>query len=239
MADLGRADDVTDESKRSDWYRDVVASYDSIAEEYASHYFSELSRKPFDRNLLAKLAQLIPEGSQIFDMGCGPGHVARFLSELGVNVVGVDVSQSMVEVARRLNPGVTFEQGDMLRLQFPERAFFGIAAFYSLIHIERSRLPQALRELFRVLAPGGRLLTAFHLGEGEIHREEFLGRSVSFHASFFGIEEMTASLEKAGFLIEEILSRAPYEFEYPSQRGYLLALKPSDLNGRRADPSSD
>ena len=219
---------MAEETKSPDWYRDVVASYDSIAEEYASHYFNELSNKPFDRELLTRFAELIPEGGQICDLGCGPGHIGRFLSELGVDVLGVDVSPAMIEVARRLNPCLSFERGDMLRLQFRDGGFVGLAAFYSLIHIDRPRVPQALRELFRVLAPGGRLLAAFHVGEGEIHREEFLGKSISFHASFFGIQEMTGNLEAVGFRIEESLSRAPYDFEYPSQRAYILARKPGD-----------
>jgi ubiquinone/menaquinone biosynthesis C-methylase UbiE len=208
------------------WDRDVAAAYDKVAEEYASHYFDELSHKPFDSKLLTRFAQLVSQGGRVCDLGCGPGHVARFLSELGLDALGVDISQAMVRVARRLNPGMSFEQGDMLHLHFPDAGFAGIAAFYSLIHIERSRVPQALSELFRVLAPGGRLLASFHVGEGEIHREEFLGQNVSFHASFFGIEEFTGNLVEVGFLVEEVLDRTPYDFEYPSQRAYVLARKP-------------
>lgn len=208
------------------WYRDIVSGYDLVAEEYAQQYFNELSNKPFDCGLLTRFSHLIPEGSRICDMGCGPGHVARFLSDLGHAVVGIDISQAMVQTARRLNPGLSFEQGDMLCLQFPNSIFGGIAAFYSLIHIERSRVLEALHELFRVLAPGGRLLVAVHIGEGEIHREEFLGRKISFHATFFGSEEMNGNLATAGFLLEETLERTPYEFEYPSRRAYLLARKP-------------
>ncbi|HVM61781.1 MAG TPA: class I SAM-dependent methyltransferase [Verrucomicrobiae bacterium] len=49
-------------------------------------------------------------------MGCGPGHVARYLRDQGVNVCGVDLSPAMVERARRLVPGVEFQQGDMMAL---------------------------------------------------------------------------------------------------------------------------
>jgi ubiquinone/menaquinone biosynthesis C-methylase UbiE len=208
------------------WDRDIVATYDAVAEEYASHFFDELSKKPFDCSLLTKFAQAMPEGGRVCDMGCGPGHIARFLSERGANVLGVDVSPAMVEVAGRLNPELTFEQGDMLCLQFPDGSFAGITAFYSLIHIERSRVAQALAELFRVLTPGGRLLCSFHVGEGEVHPQEFLGQSVPFHATFFSVEETAANLAAAGFVIEETPSRAPYGFEYPSQRAYLLVRKP-------------
>lgn len=212
--------------KSSGWDRDIVATYDRVAEEYASHFFNELANKSFDCNLLDKFSQLTPEGGRVCDMGCGPGHVARFLSERGVDVLGIDVSPAMIQVARRLNPGLAFAQGDMLHLQFPDNAFGGVAAFYSLIHIERPRVPQALSELHRVLASGGRLLASFHVGEGEVHRDEFLGQAVSFHATFFGVAEMADGMAAAGFVVEETLSRDPYDFEYPSQRAYLLARRP-------------
>src|SRR5580658_5259504 len=81
----------------ADWYRDIVASYDTVAEQYAADYYDELSRKPFDRELLAKFASLIPQHGhdRIADIGCGPGHVARYLSSLGLDAMGVDISQSM------------------------------------------------------------------------------------------------------------------------------------------------
>lgn len=222
------SDDLT---KRDAWYADIVSTYDTIAEQYAVDYFDELSRKPFDRELLTKFAALIPQGGLVCDMGCGPGHLARFLSDLGVNVIGVDVSRAMVETARRLNPELAFEQGDMLRLSFAEESFAGIAAFYSLIHIDRSRVPKVLAELHRVLANNGSLFISFHLGEGEVHRDELHGHDgetgpkIAFHATLFGIEEMIRFLESAGLAVEEKLEREPYDFEYPSRRGYILARK--------------
>ena len=140
--------------ERAEWYDDIVATYDTIAERYATDYFDELSRKPFDRELLSKFAELMPQGGRVCDMGCGPGQVGRYLATLGLTVLGVDNSPAMVAVARRLNPELRFEPGDMLRLQFPDESFAGITAFYSLIHIERPHVPQALAELFRVLAQG-------------------------------------------------------------------------------------
>lgn len=211
---------------QSDWYKDILATYDTIAEQYALDYFEELARKPFDRELLAKFAELMPRGGRVCDMGCGPGHVGRYLAGFGLDVIGVDVSASMIAVARRLNPEIKFEQGDMLQLQCADASFAGIAAFYSLIHIDRPRVPQALKELRRVLAKGGHVLIAFHAGEGEVHAEDFHGQQVSFHASFFDVEEMEDFLKTAGFAVEESLDRQPYEFEYPSRRAYILARKP-------------
>jgi ubiquinone/menaquinone biosynthesis C-methylase UbiE len=121
---------------------------------------------------------------------------------------------------------MTFETGDMLALPFADQWFAGIAAFYSLIHIEREWLPRALMELYRVLAPEGRLLVTFHTGEGEIHRNEWFGQAVAVHVTLFRSAEMTKAMEKAGFRIGEVLERPPYEFEYPSRRASITAFRP-------------
>lgn len=220
-----------DEPQQPDWYRDIATSYDAIAELYAVDYADELSRKPFDRELLAKFAALTPQGRLVCDMGCGPGHLARYLAELGVDAMGVDVSAAMIDVARRLNPNLRFEQGDMLHLPLPDGSFAGIAAFYSIIHIERQRVTEALREFCRVLQSGGHLLLSFHVGEGEVHRGEYTshgrqtGPKIAFHATLFAIDEMARYLEQAGFKVDESLDREAYDFEYPSRRAYILARK--------------
>jgi ubiquinone/menaquinone biosynthesis C-methylase UbiE len=222
---------VADDGGHRDWYHDVATSYDAIAELYAVDYADELSRKPFDRELLAKFAELIASG-RVCDMGCGPGHLARHLAELGVDAMGVDISPVMLDVARRLNPKLRFEQGDMLRLPFPDSSFAGIVAFYSIIHIERPRITDALRELYRILEDGGHLLLSFHVGEGEVHRDEYYSQSgqkgpqIAFHATLFAIDELERYLEDASYKVEESLDREAYEFEYPSRRAYILARKP-------------
>lgn len=223
---------MVDDSQYRDWYSDIAGSYDTVAELYAADYFDELSRKPFDRELLTRFAGLVPRSGRVCDIGCGPGQIARFLAELGLDAMGVDVSQGMIDTARRLNPGLVFERGDMLHLEFPDSSFAGITAFYSLIHIDRTRISDALAELFRILGEGGHLLISFHAGQGEAHVDHYYshgkqdGPRIALHVTFFGLEEMQRGIESAGFLIEERLDREPYEFEYPSRRAYILARKP-------------
>ncbi|HET6218015.1 MAG TPA: class I SAM-dependent methyltransferase, partial [Acidobacteriaceae bacterium] len=50
-------------------------------------------------------------------MGCGPGHVARYLRNAGVTVFGLDLSTGMLEQARQLNPDISFREGNMLALE--------------------------------------------------------------------------------------------------------------------------
>jgi SAM-dependent methyltransferase len=198
------------------------SSYDVVAETYARQFFDELSRKPFDRELLERFARECPRG-RVLDIGCGPGHVGRFLADLGIDVIGVDLSPLMIDVARRLNPGLRFEVGDMRRLDHDDSSVAGIVAFYSLIHIARADVPDVLAEFRRPLMPGGKLLIAVHGGTGEITNNDFLGHQVPFAATLFEMDELARLVSEAGFRVDQSAQRERYDFETHTPRIYIAA----------------
>ena len=201
-------------------------SYDAVANEYVRRIFDELQHKPLDRQLLDRFAASVRERGPACDMGCGPGQVARYLHEQGVEVCGVDLSPAMVERASGLTPGIELRQGDMLSLDVPDGTWAGIVAFYSLIHIPRGDLIQALSELRRVLTPGGLLLLSFHIGDETIHLDEWWGQQVCVDFHTFRSAEMAGYITSAGFEIEEIIEREPYpDVEHQSRRSYIFARK--------------
>lgn len=206
----------------------MQASYDRVAEEYARHFCDEMLKKPFDRKMLDWLAEKVNGSGVICDLGCGPGQIAGYLHSRGAEVCGVDLSPEMVRQARAINPHINFQQGDMLALtEVSNDQYGGIAAFYSIIHVPRPSVTNALRELRRVLRPQGMLLLTFHIGQETVHRDEFLGKDVSLDFHFFETEEMKNHLRLAGFELEEVIERDPYpEVEYPSRRAYIFARKP-------------
>jgi SAM-dependent methyltransferase len=201
--------------------------YDPVAAEYAERFFHELRHKPFDSELLDRFAAKVQGLGPVCDLGCGPGQIARYLHDRGVEAFGVDLSPVMVEMAQRLNPDLHFEQGDMQALTAADGAWAGIVAFYSLIHIPRPAVANTLGELKRVLRTGGWLLLSFHIGQEVVHLDEWWGKPVTLDFYFFALDEMAGYLAEAGFEVEEMLNRAPYpEVEHPSCRGYILAQKP-------------
>ena len=212
----------------TDKHNDYQTSYDRVVDEYVRRIFDELQHKPLDRQLLDRFAASVRDVGPACDIGCGPGHVARYLHEHGVEVCGVDLSPAMVEQARRLTPDVAFRQGDMMALDTPDSAWAGIAAFYSIIHVPRGDMARALGELRRVLRPGGLLLLTFHIGDETIHLDEWWGQQVCVDFFFFRPAEVAGYLGEAGFEIEEIIEREPYpDVEHQSRRAYIFARRPN------------
>ena len=93
-----------------------------------------------------------------------------------------------------------------------------------LIEAEASR---ALTEMHRAMRPGGSLLVSFHGGVGELRRDEWYGKPVAIGVTLFEVEEMSGYMAAAGFEVERVAEREPYEFEYPTRRLYAFGRKPA------------
>jgi SAM-dependent methyltransferase len=214
---------------------DTADGYDRVAPAYALKFFDELAHKPKDREMLDRFAEEVRGKGPVCDLGCGPGEVARYLRDRGLTeIFGLDLSPGMLAEARRLNPDIPFRQGNMLALEDRDRSWAGITAFYSVIHIPRPRVVEALTELRRVLRPGGLLLVVFHLGSVVIHPGSFLDQPVAIDWILFETEEMIGYLRQAGFERIEAVERDPYPeppgLEHQGRRAYVFARRPAELD---------
>lgn len=210
--------------------QDTQVSYDRVAVEYAEKFKDETDRKSFDRDCLDRLAREVGGLGPICDIGCGPGQVARYLHRQGVDTLGVDLSPRMVAEAQRLNPKIHFHQGNMLSLPDADDSWGGIAGFYCIIHIPREQVVEALREMKRVLKPGGVLLLALHIGREIKHLDEWWDKPVNLDFAFYLPEEMELWLKEAGYDLLETLVREPIpDVEVATRRAYISARKPKKM----------
>ena len=100
-------------------------------------------------------AAAVGDATRVLDVATGPGYVARAAADRGAAVIGVDVAEAMVALARRLHPDLDVRLGDAHALPFPDGSFDAVVANFLLLH---SGAPErAVAEFSRVLAPGGRV----------------------------------------------------------------------------------
>lgn len=203
---------------------DIRESYDSAAAAYAEHLSDELTHKPLDRHLLNRFAEETRGRGPVADLGCGPGHVARYLSQQGVTALGVDISPKMIAAAQSLNADLDFRVEDMKSLNATDASLAGVVLFYSIVHFELAELPTVFREARRVLMPGALALVSFHEGEQIVHRDDLFGAPVSLDFRCHTPENVVEALRSANLPVIEQVHREPYDgIEYPSRRCYLVA----------------
>ena len=204
----------------------VENAYDAIAAEWAVAFAGEHDKKPKDREVLGRFAQVLGSRRPVWDFGCGPGNTSGYLHGLGMEISGLDLSEAMLEQARALHPGIHFRKGDILGLDFEDETIAGVVAFYAIIHFTAEQVREAFREVSRVLKPGGLFLLTYHVGEGTIHLDAFLGKRVDIDVVFFSSGFIFDTLGQCGFEKIEIIERDPYPgVEYPSRRAYVFAIR--------------
>ncbi|MFJ9814137.1 class I SAM-dependent DNA methyltransferase [Streptomyces sp. NPDC101151] len=202
--------------------------YDTIADDYAEHFRDAHVADPLDRALLAVYAELVGADGTVADLGCGPGRITAYLASLGLDVFGVDLSESMLAIARRENPRLRFEHGSMLDLAVADGALAGVVSWYSTIHTPVDELPALLDEFRRVLAPGGHLLLAFQAGEHPRRIDRPWGHPVALDFHRRRPERLAELLTAAGFTLGSRTVREPVEHRgEPVPQAFLFAQKPA------------
>ncbi len=175
----------------------MEAAYDRVAAQYAEQ--NAIMSPQLVERATRFLAHLEP-GAHILDAGCGDGRHMAWMEAHGLQVTGIDISSGMLAQARALVRGELLQM-DMCQLTFPPASFAGVWCSASLLHIPKAQAPEALREIHRVLIPGGTLNLGLQEGEGE--RWEVTRFDVERFFARYTLEEAETLLTQAGFAIDE------------------------------------
>jgi len=174
----------------------VKSGYDEIAEKYHAQ------RGRFDNSgELLKFMKMLPKKGRVLDAGCGAGvPIAKTLAKNGFEIVGIDISEGMLELANKNVPKGKFLKKDMTRLDFEGNSFDGAVSFYAIIHVPRERHVKIYEGLHAALKPKGILLACVGINEWEAV-EEYMGTKMFW--SEHSLEKELRIIREAGF---EVLS---------------------------------
>ena len=178
-------------------YKALVRSgYNSCAAAYHQARSAEATSE------LDFLLNRLVNGASVLDIGCGAGvPVALALSER-FEVTGVDISDSMIELARANVPAGRFIRADVMTVAFKPSTFDAVTAFYSIFHLPRSEHQALFHRIHEWLGVGGYLLCLLPRYDEETYLDEFFG-SIMYWSSY-ALEDYERQLTEVGFDILEM-----------------------------------
>jgi 2-polyprenyl-3-methyl-5-hydroxy-6-metoxy-1,4-benzoquinol methylase len=168
---------------------ETLKVYADKAEEYATLVAGQTPTDP----LLTSFIALFAKGSDVLDLGCGPGHAAHVMADAGLTVTATDAVPEMVARADS-HPSVTARVATFDDIA-GHAVYDGIWANFCLLHAPRADMPRHLAALHTALRPNGVLHIALKTGAGE--QRDPIGRLYTYYTD----AELTDLLNTAGFTV--------------------------------------
>jgi len=184
----------------------AAAVFDALGADYEEAFAGSVAHRS---SLEWHLGRLVP-GSRVLDVGSGTGRpTAETLVGAGHEVLGVDVSPGMVELATRQVPGASFRCADIREVALRDASFDAVCVYFSLMQMSRDDQSRLLRRLVQALKPGGSLAVATVPLDVEGVEGVFMGQKV--RVTSFAAEDFAAMVTGAGLSVvsEESLLFTP------------------------------
>jgi ubiquinone/menaquinone biosynthesis C-methylase UbiE len=141
---------------------DMVKYYRDRAKEYEQIYAWRDPHRQEEQDRMEEEMKKALKGCSILDIGCGTGYWTERVSEMAESVTGVDINDTVLEIARSKAYGCPsdFRLMDAYNLEFPDRSFTGALASFWLSHVPREKMDQWVEGMQKVLKPGARVFVA-------------------------------------------------------------------------------
>jgi SAM-dependent methyltransferase len=192
----------------------VRLTFQRAPSEYDDAFMDKMAGAYLERTRWTKLrlSALLPlveprRGDRILDLGCAAGALTHFFSQHGAAVIGIDSEPRAIEKARELFPDLQFELADVGRLPQADHSIDKAVAGDLVEHLDEPTLNAMLRELRRVLVPGGTLSIYTPNPRHPIERlkaHDFVLAQNPTHIGLRTSGQLVAALERNGFKVDRV-----------------------------------
>ncbi|WP_017054440.1 class I SAM-dependent methyltransferase [Vibrio genomosp. F6] len=198
----------------------MKANYDLISQQWAE-IRKELPTP--DKVLFNEFIHCLPLNARLLDLGCGTGvPIDQLMLKHGYQVLGVDCSEKLLEVARDLLPEAHFVQAELETYDI-ESSYQGIIMWDCLFHIPREHHEPILSKVYRALEMGG--VAIISSGGSEQNIPAFTGTmfDVEFYYDAYPVDDLVNLCKKIGFsILKQKLVNKPDGIRDKGRLGLLL-----------------
>ncbi len=177
----------------------TISSYDKSS----VGFHSKISKLPNYNETYDELASRIPENGRVLDLACGPAQISKYLiGKKSLKIVGVDLSEGMLQIARREVPDGVFHKASIIDFHQAEK-FDAVVVGFGLPYLDKDQVHECLRNCWRNLKTGGSIYLSFMNGSGSRLEKTSFGDENVFLIFYHEEEQIQKELEEIGFRIEK------------------------------------
>lgn len=150
------------------------------------------------------LSSKLKKGDAILDLGCGNGRAVKYFVDNGFQGIGIDISDKMLDLARKHIPKGKFLKREFSKLDFKPNSIDAVISFFALNHIPKSQFKDVMNSCKNILKKNGFLLLGMVKGNDEGFFKGFYDKDMSLYGAGYTKKEIVDILESTGYEVLKI-----------------------------------
>ena len=186
----------------------LIDYYDDFAEMWADRWYPNDELLPYLKHFI----NLLPNNPRVLDLCCGAGYESMRLNSLGAKVVGTDLSEKSIEIAKLRNPEIEFYVKDMLKSYADLGSFDGIACIAGLVHIPENKIELAFKNMYEVLKDNSYLFIVVRDGDKITKSIEVEGVEYAREFYCYTVDKIKQHSKKYFQFVEELEENGDWRY---------------------------
>jgi ubiquinone/menaquinone biosynthesis C-methylase UbiE len=185
-----------------------VKTYDCFAHVY-EQWFMDIS--PYKARVDEFCNYISSSRAKILDLGCGPGNYSKYLADYKGfrNIHGFDLSEQMINRARKNVPIGNFQLGDVRKLRLTPSSYRGVLASFCVPYLSYHETDKLIMDIYKALMPSGVVYVSCMEGVKCGFEQTSFSGEMAVYIYYYTEDFLTASMEEKGFQVISV-NRQPY-----------------------------